>query len=328
MFSKALNSKMDLNTVVQEIYREPRRVKIYRPVIVKGLRDLVQADLIDFYSYAKFNRNIRYILIAINVFSKKLYCEALKDKKAITVSRAFEKILNRMTYIPRYVQTDRGSEFKQVFQNMLQRRGIHWYATFSTTKAQTAERAIRTLRKYIDKDISRRRTNGKFIDDLQRLVLEVNNKIHSKIKMKPIDVKPKHEKHLLETVYNYDEPFVTVSRFKVGDPVRIVLSKESAFTWHFYNPTFSVEIFKVRSIRRKAPITYRLSSFDGNEEIKGSFYERELLKTKNTKNVQFLEKVVKKGKNGWNLCNLYLNPNPVWVHDDDLKDSKKIIRDY
>lgn len=38
---------MDLSKVVEQIYREPRRVKVFRPVIVKKLRDLVQADLID-----------------------------------------------------------------------------------------------------------------------------------------------------------------------------------------------------------------------------------------------------------------------------------------
>ena len=67
------------------------------------------------------------------------------------------------------------------------------------------------------------------------------------------------------------------SRFNVGDRVRI--SKFKNIFAKGYIPNWSREIFIVNKINDTAPYTYNLKDLN-DEEIIGSFYDRELQKTK------------------------------------------------
>ena len=67
------------------------------------------------------------------------------------------------------------------------------------------------------------------------------------------------------------------SRFKVGDRVRI--SKFKNIFAKGYRPNWSKEIFIVDKTNDTVPYTYNLKDLN-DEEITGSFYDRELQKTK------------------------------------------------
>ena len=89
--------------------------------------------------------------------------------------------------------------------------------------------------------------------------------------MKPIDVKNNNKQ-----VY-IDEPKEKDSRFKVGDKVRI--SKFKNIFAKGYTPNWSKEIFIVNKRNDAVPYTYNIKDLN-DEEIIGSFYDRELQKTK------------------------------------------------
>ena len=89
--------------------------------------------------------------------------------------------------------------------------------------------------------------------------------------MKPIDVGDNNKR-----VYFYEHNEKD-SRFKVGDRVRIsrfknIFAKE-------YDPNWSKEIFIVDKVNDTVPYTYNLKGLN-DEEIIGSFYNKELQKTK------------------------------------------------
>jgi len=67
-------------------------------------------------------------------------------------------------------------------------------------------------------------------------------------------------------------------KFQVGDKVRISKYKRNLFD-KGYTPNWTEEIFKIDKIQYTNPITYKLKDLN-NEEIKGSFYDPELLKAK------------------------------------------------
>ena len=52
------------------------------------------ADLADRQLISKYNKGIRYLLCAIDLFSKYAFVAPLKDKKGTTIASAFQKILN------------------------------------------------------------------------------------------------------------------------------------------------------------------------------------------------------------------------------------------
>ena len=51
-------------------------------------------DLADMQLISKYNRGIRYLLRAINLFSKYAFVVPLKDKKGVTMTNAFQNILD------------------------------------------------------------------------------------------------------------------------------------------------------------------------------------------------------------------------------------------
>ena len=77
--------------------------------------------------------------------------------------------------------------------------------------------------------------------------------------------------------YYIDEHNEKDSIFKVGDRVRI--SKFKNIFAKGYTPNWSKEIFIVDEISDTVPYTYNLKDLN-SEEIIGSFYDRELQKTK------------------------------------------------
>ena len=88
--------------------------------------------------------------------------------------------------------------------------------------------------------------------------------------MKPIDVK-KNKRVYIDELNGKD------SRFKLGDRVRI--SKFKNIFAKGYTPNWSKEIFLVNKINYTVPYTYNIKDLN-DEEIIGSFYDRELQKTK------------------------------------------------
>ena len=88
--------------------------------------------------------------------------------------------------------------------------------------------------------------------------------------MKPIDVKDNNKR-----VY-IDEHSEKDSRLKVGDRVRI--SKFKNISAKGYTPNWSKEIFIVNKINDTVPYTYNIKNIN-DEEIIGSFYDRELQKS-------------------------------------------------
>ena len=154
------------------------------------------------------------------------------------------------------------------------------YSTYNEGKSVVAERFIRTLKNKLYKHMT---ANGKnvYYDVLDDLVNKYNNTKHSTIKMKPIDVKDTTKSSSLERNNNkrvyIDEHNEKYSRFKVGDRVRI--SKFKNIFAKGYTPNWSKEIFIVDKINDTVPYTYNLKDLN-DEEIIGTFYDRELQKTK------------------------------------------------
>ena len=153
------------------------------------------------------------------------------------------------------------------------------YSTYNKGKSVVAERFIRTLKNKLYKHMTATGKNV-YYDLLDDVVNEYNNTKHSTIKMKPKDVGDDTTKSSAiarnKRVY-IGEHNEKDSRFKVGDRVRI--SKFKNIFAEGYTPNWSNEIFIVNKINDTIPYTYNIKDLN-DEEIIGSFYDRELQKTK------------------------------------------------
>ena len=140
---------------------------------------------------------------------------------------------------------------------------------YNEGKSVVAERFIRTLKNKLYKHTTAISKNV-YCDVLDDVVNKYNDTKHSTIKMKTIDVK--NNKRVYIVGHNEKD-----SKFKVGDRVRI--SKFKNIFAKGYTPNWSTEIFIVNKINDTVPYTYNLKDLN-DEEIIGSFYDRELQKTK------------------------------------------------
>ena len=59
----------------------------------------------------KFNEGIRFLLCVIDIFSEYAWVILLKDKRGITITNAFKKILDESNRKPNKTWVDKVSEF-------------------------------------------------------------------------------------------------------------------------------------------------------------------------------------------------------------------------
>ena len=58
-----------------------------------------------------FDKGFRFLLCVIDIFSKYAWVVPLKDKKGITITNAFQNILDGSNRKPNKIWVDKGSEF-------------------------------------------------------------------------------------------------------------------------------------------------------------------------------------------------------------------------
>ena len=95
-------------------------------------------------------RGANYFLICIDIFSQYLYVKSLANKNSETTAQAFSDILEENPYPLAAnlssVGSDYGKEFAGAFSRMLQSKNIKLFMFRGLSKAQYAERAIRTVK--------------------------------------------------------------------------------------------------------------------------------------------------------------------------------------
>ena len=114
-------------------------------------------DLADTESLSKKknNKGIKYLLCAIDLFSKYAFVVPLKDKKGISIVNAFNKIIKQSNRKPNKIWVDQGGEFyNAVFKKWLSDNDIIMYSTFNEGKSVVAERFIRTLKNKLYKHMT------------------------------------------------------------------------------------------------------------------------------------------------------------------------------
>ncbi|GFX66540.1 uncharacterized transposon-derived protein F54H12.3 [Trichonephila clavipes] len=86
----------------------------------------------------------------------------------------------------------------------------------------------------------------------------------------------------------YKEKVKHKPKFQVGDKIRISIHK-STFR-RGYQTTFTEEIFVISKVLKTDPITYKIKDLY-DEDVKGTFYEKELVKYDKKDNVYKIEKI-------------------------------------
>ena len=137
---------------------------------------------------SKFNKAFRFLLCVIHIYSKYAWVIPLKDKKRITITNAFQKILDEPKNKPKKVWVNKGSEIYN-----------RWMKTKFTNNLNLKLNTWRNV----------------YIAKLDDIVYKYNNTYHNTIKIKSVVVKS-------STYIDCGREIIDKNfKFKIGDIVRI-----------------------------------------------------------------------------------------------------------
>ncbi len=245
-----------------------------------------QADIGYVVPLARQNGGTKYLLYVIDVLSRYLWLEPMRDKTGESCSAAFQAILKRAApRKPDTLFTDNGSEFRaEQFRYLCVQRDIKQYmSTHVATKAAIAERVIRTFMTTLTKYM---KAYGKrFVEALPKLVDRYNHAYHRSIRMRPVDVQtdnPASVAGAWKSLYANNlvlDALVSSKKYKypIGAVVRVAISRVKTAFYKGYAQSWSDQLYTVeRHVRNEDVPAYRIRDQLTGAEIDRFFYEQEL----------------------------------------------------
>ena len=273
-----------------------------------GLDYFWEADLIDFTNVASQNDGYKFILIAIDTFSRYGFAHRMKTKTPKDVLIGFKQFVDTGRQ-PRYsLRTDGGTEFRGVFERYLTEIDVVHFIARSDIHAAYAERFIKTVRTRLYR-VFLHTQKHRWIDVVSDIVTSYNTSVHRMTGYAPKDVTtqneglvavnqsdiwrklhdPSHKSHAVSSPKKKKKRY----RYKPGDTVRVGALRRTF--GRQYDQKFSGELFKVSKVymRPGSKPVYKLVDWS-EDPIEGAFYEEELTAAAPPKDGRFkIDKILK-----------------------------------
>ena len=252
-------TQKNIKIFINEIYsKAPKKYYATNKTDVYFIDDIWSLDILDLKDYGtENNRGYRYVLVVIDNFSKFGWTIPLKNKNAQTIKDSFENILINSKRSPNLIETDRGKEFyNNIFQDFLNKNNIKLYSRNSLYGAVFAERFNRTIRDLLKKPVFEK-GDGNWIDVLQTITKQYNNKTHSSTKLTPTQAfLKKNEGYVYKNLL--DKRKKVKPKYEIGDLVRTAdlkrtFSKGDTTNW-------SYKLYKITEIVNDTIPSYKIDN--------------------------------------------------------------------
>ena len=258
------------SNVTSSLFRQVRHKYPRRRIRSYYRFQLMMSDTINFRNYANSNKNFKYIMVLIDVFSKMAYVAPMKRMNEFDASIAMESMLNKLPDMPDSIITDKGTEYyNSKVKALFGRFGIKHYSIRGKHKACVAERFIRTIKGRLEKYFYQNNTRN-WIDVLDQFIDNYNKTYHRSIKMPPIQVNDHNRAKVFKNLY----PKIKDNRkprLNKGDQVRLL--KEKSVFEKGYTRSWSKEIYNIReSFSDSGADYYSIADIEGNILPRKKYY--------------------------------------------------------
>lgn len=250
---KKLKEWLEKQHAVQLHMKRPT-INNYFP-IKSAYRDHIwQADLMDVSRDSHDNQGINFLLCVLDIFTRYAWVSGLKNKSAVSVTKAFKEILSTSKRSPKILSSDNGTEFtNNTFQNLLKAFNIE--SSFNEPgdhhRMGIIERFNKTLRGLIEKYKSATQQNT-WIPVLDKLVYNYNHTWHSTLKTSPAKATDEILENIVEKEKKAKEELKT---FDLGDQVRYLTNPKMFDKGSL--PKWSPDYYYIKKIE---PKRYKLSN--------------------------------------------------------------------
>ncbi len=220
---------------------------ISKPIIAQYPNQKWQIDLIDMNQYVKNNKNFRYILNCVDIFSRKIWMRPLKKKESTNTKNSLENIITNINIKPKLIQVDNGLEFLGEFKQYCDDNSIKiiYNQSYNPNQNSVVERSNEEVRKIIRAYMLQNKNNI-WYNLLPKVEENRNDGYNENLKATPNQLwsdtnKPLSKRSLPKTVSTDSqaltskinqtenakqviEKYKNNDNFKVGDKVRILMS--------------------------------------------------------------------------------------------------------
>ena len=105
----SLERTKEVNKILAEELHKPVIKKFNKRKVYSQFKDNIWGvDLADMQSLSRKNKGIKYLLCAIDLYSKYAFVIPLKEKKGISIVNAFNKIIKQSNGKPNKIWVDQG----------------------------------------------------------------------------------------------------------------------------------------------------------------------------------------------------------------------------
>lgn len=222
-------------------------------IVAFGVNEEWQMDTFFLQRYWKENHGYKYILAVVDIFTRKAYCVAMKNKDSVDVINAFAKIIKEAGESPHVISTDNDTAYTGAdFQTFCNKHNILHQTNVKDDHNALGiiDRFARTS-KMMFSTMFLRNKNKNWVDKLDKIIDIYNNTPHGGIlDYTPNEVATNDEAKGVIAYYNAskNKKNNTISDIKVGDKVRVYIKgKFDKGT----DPLFSDEVYIVVEVHGK-----------------------------------------------------------------------------
>lgn len=227
---------------VSQLHKK-QTIKSSNIIRTTGVNVIYQIDLLDMTKFYKTNQGFKWILICIDIFTRKADALPMKNKTAETTLTALKIIFEKMGE-PQICASDNGSEFKGVVAGYLRNNSIiqKMSEVGDHNSLGIVDRFSQTIKNILYRSMTRRETTV-WYDRLQQYINAYNNTDHTNLD----DMTPNEaQKYPSDTLKVQDDRIMQQpanKTLKIGDIVRVKL-KKSVFE-KGYTRRYSINTHKI-----------------------------------------------------------------------------------
>ena len=231
------------NNEVSQLHKRTKKVK-GRHITTTGPQTEYQIDLLDMQKFAKNNKGMKWVLICVDIFTRRAEAVAIKTKSTEDTLEGLETIIKKLGK-PQIIASDNGGEFKGAVAKWLKHQHIlHKTNEILDHKVLgIIDRFSQTLKNMLYKYFTKSQTT-EWLTVLPKFIKAYNSTIHSSLGISPndaekypTDTRNIHYKRML------DNSTAEESKIHIGDFVRVKKFKETFDRG--YTIKFSLTVYEV-----------------------------------------------------------------------------------
>jgi transcriptional regulator with XRE-family HTH domain len=231
-------------------------------IVSNYLNEIWQMDIFDYSKFFESNNKYKYMLVCIDVFSRKAYIEPMLDKSSETAATTLKVILLEAKTTPKIITCDTDAAYEgKAFQQLLSEEKIvlDRVVVGDHHALGIIDRFARTLKIILSKIFIRTKST-RWINKIENVVNVYNKTPHSGIlDLTPNDAnKPENQPILKKLNYEKRQANKQVSDLKPTDKVRIYIGN---FLNKKSEPVWSDEVYQVQNLRSNKVKLYGIDKY-------------------------------------------------------------------